>query len=81
MCSHLLADVQDVCDRIAILYEGELKEMGRVGSLLQVRDVTEICATGLNALAQEEVKQVIERNNGNPGRRPFGNTCKTEMSR
>lgn len=23
MCSHLLADVQDVCDRIAILYQGE----------------------------------------------------------
>ena len=27
MCSHLLADVQDVCDRIAILHQGELKEM------------------------------------------------------
>jgi ABC-2 type transport system ATP-binding protein len=24
MCSHLLADVQDVCDRIAILHQGEL---------------------------------------------------------
>src|SRR5688572_31168216 len=30
MCSHQLADVQDVCDRIAILHEGELKELGRV---------------------------------------------------
>ena len=38
MCSHLLADVQDVCDRIAILYQGELKELGRVDSLLKVRD-------------------------------------------
>ena len=28
MCSHLLADVQDVCDRIAILYQGDLKELG-----------------------------------------------------
>jgi len=64
MCSHLLADVQDVCDRIAILYQGELKEMGRVESLLKVRDVTEIRAAGLSAIAQEEVKQVIERNNG-----------------
>ncbi len=64
MCSHLLADVQDVCDRIAILYQGELKEMGRVDSLLKVRDVTEIRAAGLSAMAQEEVKQVIERNNG-----------------
>ena len=58
MCSHLLADVQDVCDRIAILYQGELKELGRVDSLLKVRDVTEIRAAGLSA----------ER----PGRNPRG---------
>ena len=64
MCSHLLADVQDVCDRIAILYQGEMKEMGRVDSLLKVRDVTEIRAAGLSAIAQEEIRQVIERNNG-----------------
>lgn len=64
MCSHLLADVQDVCDRVAILYQGELKEMGRVDSLLKVQDVTEVRAVGLNAMAQEEIRQVIERNNG-----------------
>ncbi len=48
MCSHLLADVQDVCDRIAILHQGELKELGRVDSLLKVRDVTQIRASGLS---------------------------------
>ncbi|MCG2683641.1 MAG: ABC transporter ATP-binding protein [Planctomycetales bacterium] len=64
LCSHLLADVQDVCDRIAILYQGELKEMGRVDSLLKVQDVTEIRVAGLSAIGQEEVKQAIERNNG-----------------
>ena len=64
LCSHLLADVQDVCDRIAILYQGELKEMGRVDSLLKVQDITEIRAAGLNAIGQEEVKRVIEQNNG-----------------
>jgi len=64
MCSHLLADVQDVCDRIGILYQGELKELGRVDTLLKVRDVTEFRASGLNEAAQEEVKQVIERQGG-----------------
>src|SRR5207253_2508612 len=34
MSSHLLPDVQDVCDRIAILHQGELKELGRVDELL-----------------------------------------------
>jgi len=64
MCSHLLADVQDVCDRIGILYQGELKELGRVDSLLKVRNVTEFRASGLDEAAQEEIKQVIERHNG-----------------
>lgn len=64
MCSHLLADVQDVCDRIGILYQGELKELGRVDSLLKVRDVTEVRATGLNEKAQEEIREVVKRHNG-----------------
>ena len=64
MCSHLLADVQDVCDRIAILYQGELKELGRVDTLLKVRDVTEIRAAGLSEEAKEEIKQVIARHQG-----------------
>ncbi len=62
MCSHLLADVQNVCDRIAILYQGELKELGRVDSLLQVQDVTQIRARNLPKSAQEEIRKVIERN-------------------
>ncbi len=61
MCSHLLADVQDVCDRIAILHQGELKELGRVDSLLKLRDETEIRVRGLSAAAQAEVRAVIER--------------------
>ena len=65
MCSHLLADVQDVCDRIAILHQGELKELGRVDSLLKIRDVTEIRASGLSDAAKEEIKAVIARHSGN----------------
>jgi ABC-2 type transport system ATP-binding protein len=64
MCSHLLADVQDVCDRIAILHQGELKEMGRVDSLLKIRDLTEIRASGLNDAAKAEIRAVIERHGG-----------------
>ena len=64
MCSHLLADVQDVCDRIAILHEGELKELGRVDHLLQVRDVTQIKASNLSEEAQAEIRQVIEKYGG-----------------
>lgn len=64
MCSHLLADVQDVCDRIAILHQGELKELGRVDSLLRVQDVTQIRARGLSDEAEQEIRAVIERHQG-----------------
>ena len=61
MCSHLLADVQDVCDRIAILYQGELKELGRVDALLKVGDVTEIRASTLSEQAQNDIKEIIKK--------------------
>jgi ABC-2 type transport system ATP-binding protein len=64
MSSHLLADVQDVCDRIAILHQGELKELGRVDALLKVKDETEIRARGLSEACQDEIRSVIARHQG-----------------
>jgi ABC-2 type transport system ATP-binding protein len=64
MCSHLLADVQDVCDRIAILHQGELKELGRVDDLLTLADITQIRARRLSPDCINEVRQVIERHQG-----------------
>ena len=64
MCSHLLPDVQDVCDRIAILHQGELKELGRVDELLTVADITQIRARNLSADCQNELRSVIARHNG-----------------
>ena len=61
MCSHLLADVQDVCDRIAILYGGELKVMGRVDELLKAQDETQILSSKLSPAAIEEVQAVLKR--------------------
>ena len=40
LCSHLLADVQDVCDRITILFKGKMQTLGDVRDLLQVKDIT-----------------------------------------
>jgi len=64
LCSHLLADVQDVCDRIAVLHQGELKELGRVDALLKVREITQIRASGLSESAKAEIRDVIARHEG-----------------
>ena len=64
LCSHQLSDVQDVCDRVAILHQGELKELGRVSELLKVQDVTEVHARGLSEAAKLEIAEVIRRHGG-----------------
>jgi ABC-2 type transport system ATP-binding protein len=64
MCSHQLADVQDVCDRIAILYAGELKLLGKVDELLQEQNETQLLTSPLSDGALKEIEQVIARHGG-----------------
>ena len=65
MCSHLLADVQDVCDRIAILHQGELKELGRVDTLLDAsRRHADSRQATCRKMPSNEIREVIARHNG-----------------
>jgi ABC-2 type transport system ATP-binding protein len=63
MSSHLLPDVQDVCDRIGILHQGELKELGRVSELLTVQDVTQIRARNVSPECEAELRAVLAKYN------------------
>jgi ABC-2 type transport system ATP-binding protein len=59
LCSHLLADVQDVCDRITILYRGQMQTLGQVRDLLQVKDITDIQTRGMNDGQIEQVRRFL----------------------
>ncbi len=61
LCSHLLADVQDVCERITILFKGKMQTLGEVKDLLQVKDITQVEARGLSMPQIEEVRQFMAR--------------------
>jgi len=61
LCSHLLADVQDVCDRITILFRGKMQTIGQVRDLLQVKDVTQIQTRSMNDPQIEQVKTFLSR--------------------
>jgi ABC-2 type transport system ATP-binding protein len=61
MCSHLLADVQDVCDRIAILHRGELKVLDNVQSLLESREETQLLSSQIPENVVREVEDVLKR--------------------
>ena len=64
LSGHLLADMQDICDRIAILHRGELKEIGKVTDLLTVQDITQIKTRDLPEAALREIQDVITRHGG-----------------
>ncbi|MDP6380255.1 MAG: ABC transporter ATP-binding protein [Phycisphaerae bacterium] len=64
LSSHLLADVQDVCDRIGILANGRLRELGSVKDLLTVQDIVRIEARNVSSEVAERLKSVIADNGG-----------------
>lgn len=66
MCSHRLEDVQDICDRIAILNLGELQAYGNVKELLQDVNRLELRASGLqiNDTLRRELNEVLTRHGG-----------------
>jgi ABC-2 type transport system ATP-binding protein len=66
MCSHRLDDVQDVCDRIAILHEGELQELGKVSRLLQIANRVEIQASGLKPTDElrRDLEELLRKHGG-----------------
>lgn len=61
LCSHLLADVQDVCDRITILFKGRMQELGAVKDLVQVKDITQVQAKGLTPAQIQELRDYVQR--------------------
>jgi ABC-2 type transport system ATP-binding protein len=66
MCSHRLDDVQDVCDRIAILYEGELQQLGKVDRLLEVANRLELQASNVQLTDElrRDLEEVIRKHGG-----------------
>ncbi|MEE2972047.1 MAG: ABC transporter ATP-binding protein [Planctomycetota bacterium] len=61
LSSHLLADVEDVCDRMVILYGGRIHEEGTTGELLSDSDRTVISTPTLDDDTIQEVEEVLRR--------------------
>ncbi len=59
LCSHLLADVEDVCDRVAVMYGGRCQAVGPMRELLQQRDVTQITAKQLSGPVIRQIEQIV----------------------
>ena len=60
LSSHLLADVEDVCDRISILYGGKIQAEGQVRDLLLQTNKMQITTDTLSDNSVERIKQIIK---------------------
>jgi ABC-2 type transport system ATP-binding protein len=61
LCSHLLADVEDVCDRIAILYGGKVQAHGRVKDLLQKTNKRQIVTDAISDATAERIREILRQ--------------------
>ncbi|MDE2680689.1 MAG: ABC transporter ATP-binding protein, partial [Verrucomicrobiota bacterium] len=59
LSSHLLADVEDVCDRAVIYYGGKIQQYGTLEELLTERDTIRFTLPALSEEAQQEVMDTI----------------------
>lgn len=61
LCSHLLADVQDVCDRVAMMYGGKVRRAGTMDTLLSDEQKTTITTPVLAGVSDEQIIAALER--------------------
>ena len=61
LCSHLLADVEDVCDRVAVMYGGKIQRMSSVDELLTEEGATILRTDKLDADTIAAIDELLTR--------------------
>ena len=61
LSSHLLSDVEDVCDRVVIYYGGRIQAMGTLKELLATPDAIRITTPALPRETMERVLEIIRQ--------------------
>ena len=64
LSSHLLGDVEDVCDRVSILYGGRVQAEGEIGELLADSEHQELETDRLRPETVEKIRELIHKEEG-----------------
>ncbi len=64
LSSHLLAQIEGLCDRVAILHRGKLVREGRVDDLVQERDAQSLVVQGLSDAGRAAVEKTVVEQGG-----------------
>ena len=60
LCSHLLGDVEDVCDRVAIMFGGKVRAQGTCDELLTRQDACTINTAALDEATRGAIVELLE---------------------
>ena len=61
LCSHLLEQVQEVCDHVGIIFQGKMVKEGRLEDLISLEDQTEIVLKDADEALVAEIRGLVER--------------------
>jgi ABC-2 type transport system ATP-binding protein len=64
LCSHLLEQVQEVCDHVGIIHRGRLVKEGRLEDLISVENQTEIILENAPDTLLADIRKLVESNSG-----------------
>ena len=64
LSSHLLAEIEDVCDRVAILCDGRIRASGNLDVILAKRDKIRITLDGADAAYAEKIRADVVARGG-----------------
>jgi ABC-2 type transport system ATP-binding protein len=60
LCSHLLEQVQQVCDRVGIIHQGVLVNEGRLDELISVENRTELILENASDSLLEQIRSLVD---------------------
>jgi ABC-2 type transport system ATP-binding protein len=64
LCSHLLEQVQEVCDHVGIIFQGKMVKEGRLEDLIAIEDQTEIVLKDADEALVAAIRHLVAESGG-----------------
>jgi ABC-2 type transport system ATP-binding protein len=61
LSSHLLGEIENVCDRVAILYNGKLMKQDTLSNILAVQDKVQVILNQTQNSTPEKIREILEK--------------------
>lgn len=81
LCSHLLEQVQEVCDRVGIIFEGQMVNEGTLDELTSIDNQHELVLENANETLLESINDLIEQHTSHGAKLISSSTPKSSLEK